>query len=62
MSSPCYDTPKSRIKKKIDGKQNEVSNCFCLGAAADVRHFHHFLFLRPPLHKNAKEGGDARRI
>jgi hypothetical protein len=29
--------------------ENEVSDCFFLGAAANVRHFHHF-FSRPPLY------------
>jgi hypothetical protein len=47
LNSPCYETPRKRVKKK-QLKKNGVSNYFPFSAAANVRHFRLFC-LRPPL-------------
>jgi hypothetical protein len=54
LNSPCYETPKKRLKKKsIKNKnknknKNKVSNYFFFSAAANVRHFRHFFFRGAP--------------
>jgi hypothetical protein len=44
FNSPCPLLNKSMKKKKI-----EQVTTFCFSAAANARHFRHFIFLRPPL-------------
>jgi hypothetical protein len=45
LNSPCYETPKNAIKIK---STKQMSECFFLGAAANVRHFHYLFFTPPP--------------
>jgi hypothetical protein len=45
LNSPCYETPKKRVKKIVE--RIKTSNYFFLSAAANVRHFRPFFFAAP---------------
>jgi hypothetical protein len=56
LNSPCYETPQKRLKKNRL-KNKKVSNYFCFGAAANVRHFRHFFFTAPLVLRNGPGEG-----